>query len=216
MENEDYYTLGYLLGDGGLQPKTHKRKARLYISSSDRELVEWMNIRYQPDSVIDSRIPVNKKRHIKSKKKSYKFSFSSKYSEWFMKYHLLSKKEKRDIVNIPKVKMRYFLLGFFDADGYITWGRRKDRNRLWCNVGFANPNLKVLQKIQKFMEEELDISSRISPKPNEECYRLVFSNRKKTFLFMKWLYDCNIEYSHYRKRKAFSEYAKEIAKEKII
>lgn len=44
---------------------------------------------------------------------------------------------------------RYALLGAFDADGCITWGRRKDKNRIWHKISFTT-SLKIASGIQMF------------------------------------------------------------------
>ena len=201
LEKEDCYFLGYLLGDGGFNKPTHKRNARMFVSSINEDVVEWMKNRYQPDNSIDSRIPVNKTRNIKTNKTSYRTTFSSKLTPYFKKHGILGLKKDRTYHHIPKVHMRSFILGLLDADGYITWGHRKDRNRLWCNIGFTHQSYNALVKLQRFLELELNISSSVLPKSNEDCYILRFSSLKTTLQFLNWLYEEEYLPEHYNKNK---------------
>jgi len=185
---EENYLIGYLLGDGGYNDKTNKRRARLFVSSSDEYIIREFQYWFQPDSSIDRRIPVNKTRNIKSNKFSSRMTFSSKFEKTFNKYGILSKKEERTFHNIKKGNMKYMLLGLMDADGTITWGRRRDRNRLWVNVGITHPNLKMLTKIQTFLMNELKIISSITPKKDENCYTLRFADRDSAVKFINYIY----------------------------
>jgi hypothetical protein len=185
---EDNYLIGYLLGDGGINPETHKRNARLFVSSTEKYIIDFFKNNYCPDVIMDSRIPINKTRNIVSKIESHKINFSSKFSNVFKKYGLLSKKIDRTYHNIKKDNMNCFLLGLFDADGHISWGRRKDRNRLWCNYGITHPSLKMLTKLQRFFSDELGISTYISPKPNENCYVFRTSRREDIVTILEYMY----------------------------
>lgn len=173
----DYYLLGYLLGDGGLNKATHKRKARLFVTSTEKYIIEFFRDRYQPDSKINSKIPVNRTRNIVSKIESHRFTFSSKFEKTFKKYGLLSLKETRTFHNVKKEYFESFLLGLFDADGFFSWGRRKDRDRLWCTFGIVHPSFKMLTKLQKVLLERYGIPTSINIKSDERCYVLRTSSR---------------------------------------
>ena len=168
----DYYLLGYLLGDGGLNKATHKRKARLFITSTEKYIIEFFRNSYQPDSIINSRIPVNNTRNIVSKIESHRFTFSSKFEKTFKKYGILDIKENRTFHNIKKEMFPSFLLGLFDADGHFSWGKRKDRNRLWCAFGITHSSFNMLIKLQKILLEQYEIPTSINQKSDERCYVL--------------------------------------------
>lgn len=185
---EENYLIGYLLGDGGYNAPTHKRNGRLYVSSSDEYIIRQFRYWFQPDSSIDRRIPVNNTRNIASSVYSSRMTFSSKFTTVFTKYGIMDIKENRTFHNIAKYNMRHFLLGLFDSDGHISWGERRDRNRLWANIGFTHPSLKMLEKLQRFLESELSISSSITLKKDERCYVLRFSKLDSVAKFINYIY----------------------------
>ena len=71
---------------------------------------------------------------------------------------------------IKKELKKYLLLGFFDAEGCITYGIRKDRNRFWGKVFFTS-QLKMLEGIQNILIN-FEISSSIKKRKKENCYDL--------------------------------------------
>lgn len=222
ITKEEAYLIGYLMGDGNFQNKEKskkKRKSRLSVGSIDKDLIYNLRDHFCPDTSINSCIPVNKTRNIKTNTESHKFSFSSKFSDTFEKYGLLDFKENRRVVNIPKKFMRYFILGLFDADGHISWGRRKDRNRLWAHIGFTHASYEVLTSIQNFLMNELNIASAVTERKDEKCYDLRFSNREKVSQFITYIHtDLPLFCSQVKQTKCLSylkEYNKEIQK-KII
>ena len=79
------------------------------------------------------------------------------------------------------------MLGAFDADGCITWGRRKDKNRIWHKISFTT-SLKIASGIQMFLIKELNISTTIHPKSNSECYVIEFANKIDIYKFLDYLY----------------------------
>ena len=76
--------------------------------------------------------------------------------------------------------------GIFDADGCITWGYRKDRNRIWHKVSFTS-SLGILTSVQKVLYK-IGISTIVRPKANEDCYVLEFTNKKDILKFYNYLY----------------------------
>lgn len=209
--NEEAYFVGYLCGDGSFNKGTYKRKARLGISSINETTIEWMRKKFSPDSSIHSIVPVNKKRNIVTKKLSYRITFSSKFQKTFNKFGILGIKRDRRLVNISRRMMNAYVLGLFDADGHISWGRRKDRNRLWANFGITHQSYDVLSKIQKFIEEELNISSSIRTRKDEDCMDLKFSNRDSIVKMYNFLYKNEIFHDK-KKENNFKTFISEYTK----
>lgn len=197
---EQAYMLGYMIGDGGYNRPTHKRNARMFASTVDKYIIDHFKQHFQPDNAIDSRIPINRSRpEIIGRQIAYRMTFSSKFTPIFKRHGILSLKKNRTFHNIPKNKMSQFILGLVDADGYITWGKRKDRNRLWCNFGVTHPSLKMLEKLQRFLLEELKIPTSISPKGTEKCYILRTGSLPMIARFIEFIYKDTP--SVYNKRK---------------
>lgn len=187
---EQAYLIGYLCGDGGFQKPTHKRKARLFVSSNDKFIIEQLQRIFCPDATISSKVPVNNTKgyNIKTENLSYMFNFSSRFEECFNKFGILSTKSDRKLVNISKKNMRYYLLGLFDADGHISFGHRKDRNRLWANFGITHQSFDVLSKVQDFLMTDLGVASSVRQRSDENCMDLKFSKIDSVLKVLDWLY----------------------------
>jgi len=100
---------------------------------------------------------------------------------------LCSSKLEKHCPIIPKQFNRYLVQGFFDGDGCITWGIRKDRNRVWQKVCFAS-SLKILEGIQQILIKDCNISTVVRPKGDEKCYVLEFANKKDVLKFLDYIY----------------------------
>lgn len=97
-----------------------------------------------------------------------------------------SKKKDRNVPIIQKDLEVYLIRGIFDADGCITWGYRKDRNRIWHKVSFTS-SLGILTSVQKVLYK-IGMSTIVRPKANEDCYVLEFANKKDILKFYNYLY----------------------------
>lgn len=98
-----------------------------------------------------------------------------------------SSKENKHCPIISKNLERYLVQGFFDGDGCLTWGLRKDRNRIWQKISFTS-SLKVLTGIQQILLKQCAISTIIRPKANENCFVLEFANKKDVLKFLNFIY----------------------------
>lgn len=97
-----------------------------------------------------------------------------------------NKKKDRNVPIIQKDLEVYLIRGIFDADGCITWGYRKDRNRIWHKVSFTS-SLGILISVQKVLYK-IGISTIVRPKANEDCYVLEFANKEDILKFYNYLY----------------------------
>jgi hypothetical protein len=82
---------------------------------------------------------------------------------------------------------KYMLLGLFDADGCVTYGYRKDKDRLWHKISITS-SLKILCGVQQYLLKKLDISTVIHPKGEEKCYIIEFANKKDVLTFFNHIY----------------------------
>lgn len=96
------------------------------------------------------------------------------------------KKKDRNVPIISRNLEVYMIRGIFDADGCITWGFRKDRNRLWHKVSFTS-SLGILTSVQKVLYK-IGISTIVRPKANEDCFVLEFANKEDIMKFYNYLY----------------------------
>lgn len=97
-----------------------------------------------------------------------------------------NKKKDRNVPIIQKDLEVYLIRGVFDADGCITWGYRKDRNRIWHKVSFTS-SLGILTSVQKVLYK-IGVSTIVRPKANKDCYVLEFANKEDILKFYNYLY----------------------------
>lgn len=169
------YLVGYLAGDGNYQGGNFKRTDRLSFTTADKEIYLWIVENFPLSTGVRTVRGNNEKLGIFATKDSFVKTFPTTYSEDFNKYGILCKKVDRSIHNIKKQDMKYWLLGFLDSDGMISWSQRTDRNRISAKVNFTHPSTKLLEKVQTFLRDELNIPSSIKPKGLENCFVLSFS-----------------------------------------
>jgi len=191
LDCKDAYLIGYLAGDGAFSKKTHKKHAKLTISSSNENVIKFIKKNYCPDSTYRSIIPINNKRNIISKKLSHILPLSSKFSETFKKYGILCLKKDRTFINISRKMFMYYLRGLIDADGNISTGIRKDRDRLWFKFQITHQSIKLLKAVQNLLNIEYNISTVITKRKDEDCFDLTISNRESLLVLYKNIIDCN-------------------------
>lgn len=103
-----------------------------------------------------------------------------------LKYFGGETKKDRHYPRVRSDLERYLILGFFDGDGCITWGRRKDRDRIWQKVSFTS-QYKLLSGVQAFLLKN-GISSAIKPKSDEKCFVMDFCNKADVLKFLDIIY----------------------------
>jgi len=175
---EKAYVLGFILGDSYLTDKV----LELTLALKDREILKFIADQLQANIRVDETFLPNKKRFPR-----VRINISNK--NLLIDAHKLFggyKKEDRHIPIVPKHLEVYLILGFFDAEGCITWGHRIDRNRIWQKISFTS-QYKMLVGIQKILDKN-EISSTIRPKTNENCYVLEFSSKKMVLKFLDYIY----------------------------
>ena len=177
IDNKDKaYILGFILGDGHINLKS---QVSISVSLKDSDVVEHI-ARY-----INAN--VNKNYIFNKKQKKFPYANLSKNIKDITKFTGGYTKKERHFPRISNELERYLLLGFFDAEGCITWGRRKDYNRIWHKVSFTS-QLKMLLGVQQMLLKYLNIATSITPKTGNDCYVLSFSAKKDVLKFLDYLY----------------------------
>lgn len=174
---EKAYMLGFILGDGHI---SQSYDVEITVSMKDKEIVEYIS------KIIDANVMYDNTFDKTSRK--YPSATSKKRIKDIIKFTGGRLKKERHYPRVRKDLERYLLLGFFDADGCITWGRRKDRNRLWHKISFTS-QLKLLEGVQQMLLNNIDISTALRPKSNENCYVLEFANREDVIKFIDYIYE---------------------------
>ena len=175
---EKAYVLGFILGDGYVSER-QKDYVEISVSISDKCVVDFIA------NVTKSNVYVD----MTTNKAARKFPSATITKTMHHIGKHLGGRLKQDR-HYPRVKPslnRFLLLGFFDADGSITYGHRRDRNRFWANIAFTH-HLKCLSGLQAFLCKELDISTMVYPKSDENAYVIKFAGKDDVMKFINYLY----------------------------
>lgn len=168
------YMLGFIIADGAV----NNELVEISISIRDTEILELfsslLGLNYHVDNTV-----------IKEKRRFPRIRITRKLIG-INKFIGGDNKKNRNVPIINKQLEVYMIRGIFDADGCITWGYRKDRNRLWHKVSFTS-SLSILTSVQKVLFK-LGITTMVRPKSNEDCYVLEFANKQDIITFYNYLY----------------------------
>lgn len=172
---EKAYILGFILADASIT----KTNTEVSIAIADKQVVEFIakhidgNVHY--DNLFDK-----KTRRFPRARLIKKIVDITKFTGGYLKSERHHPRVRDDLE-------RYLIQGLFDADGCLTWGMRKDKDRLWQKISFTS-HLKILEGVQKYLLNKLNISTVVRPKTNENCYVLEFSNLNDVIKFCEHIY----------------------------
>lgn len=200
---EDAYLIGYLMADGNYCAATNKRKHRMSVSSTDQYIIENFKNNYQPLTELRVKTPnSNFNAGIFGRKEFKHLTFSSLLSNTFDKFGVMHLKSQREIKNIPQQHFESFLLGLFDADGSISYGNRKDRNRLWANFRITHPSENILNAVKEYLNS-IEIYASLKPKGSENCLVLTVSKVESVKQLFSYLYSKEPEVFNFTKKEKY-------------
>lgn len=173
---EKAYILGYTLADGYINNSDLEYGCAL----EDREILDFIaseiNTKVYTDSYLNKKAKRFPRARIMIKNKKIVNDIN----------RLCNAKEDKTFPRIRKDLQHYMLLGFFDGDGCLTFGKRKDRDRIWHKVNFTG-SYKLLYSIQKLLEKNGVVSS-LYPKAGENCFVLEMSSKDSVLRVLKAMY----------------------------
>ena len=200
---EKAYIIGFILGDGEIHSTTD---VHLGIKLSDKQLIYDINNYLPWEEHIKEDLTFDKKTR---RFPRIRFNFRSRaFGKVLVKMFGDRLASKRNMPIISKPLRPYLIAGLFDSDGCITYGFRKDRNRLWYKVSFTC-NENILLGLQKELYAN-NISSRIYPKKNENVFVLEITNLKDIYNFFNLLPIDGIRLK--RKVEKFNNWLQEVVK----
>lgn len=176
---EKAYILGFILADGCITEKS----TEIAVAMRDKEVVEFIAEIINTNVIYDNTYD-KKTRRFPRARLHKKIKDISKFSGGY-------KKDDRHYPIVREDLEKYLIQGFFDGDGCITWGHRKDKNRIWQKISFTS-KFKMLEGVQKYLLRKLDISTALRPKSGaDDCYVLEFSNKADVIKFCDHIYSDN-------------------------
>ena len=175
---EKAYCLGFILADSDI----NKTNTEISVEISDKCVLDFIS------SVIGGNVQCDytydkKSRRFPRARLIKKIVDITKFTGGYLK-------KDRHYPRIRDDLERYLILGLFDSDGCITWGRRKDKNRIWQKISFTS-QLHILKGVQQYLYKKINISTSIRPKSKEKCYVLEFSNKNDVLKFCEHIYPDN-------------------------
>lgn len=172
---EKAYALGFILADAGITSSN----TEITVALKDKCIVDFIA------ELINGNVNVS--TYFNKKTKRFPRARLIKKIVDITKFTGGNAKADRHYPRVREDLERYLILGLFDADGCITWGRRKDKNRIWQKISFTS-QLKILEGVQKYLYKNLGISTIVRPKSNENCYVLEFAERNDVLTFCNHIY----------------------------
>lgn len=173
---EKAYILGYTLADGYINNSNLEYGCAL----EDKEILDFISSEIGGQVRTDLYLNKKAKRFPRAR-----ISIGNKKIVADIN-RLCNSKEDKTFPRIRKDLQRYMLLGFFDGDGCLTFGKRKDRGRIWHKVNFTG-SYKLLFAIQKLLEKNGVVSS-LHPKADENCFVLEMSSKNAVLRILKAIY----------------------------
>ena len=170
------YIIGFITCDSAINQKC---QIEISVEKADKEVVDFiaeeLNCNVKVDNTFNKKI------------KRFPRARLSKKIPDVLKFIGGNLKINRHLPIVSGTLNRYLLLGAFDADGCLTWGKRKDKNRIWHKISFTT-SLGIATCIQQILIKELNISTIVHPKSKENCYVVEFANRKDILKFLDYIY----------------------------
>lgn len=172
---EKAYTLGFILADAAIT----QNNTEISVSIKDRCVCDYIS------KLIDGNVTTS--TYFNKKTRRFPRARLIKRITDITKFTGGYSKKDRHYPRVREDLERYLILGLFDSDGCITWGRRKDKNRIWQKISFTS-QLKILEGVQQYLIKKLNISTVVRPKSKENCYILEFANREDVLKFCEHIY----------------------------
>lgn len=173
---EKAYVLGFILADSGI---SEKNMVEIGIAIHDKQIIEFIA------NVINSNINYDHK--LNTAQRRFPRVRTTKTITDVTKFTGGRLKADRHYPRVRDDLERYLIQGFFDADGCITWGHRKDKNRIWYKISFTS-QYKILEGVQQYLSNKLNISSKLRPKGESKCFVLEFCNQNDVLTFCEHIY----------------------------
>lgn len=205
------YIIGILAADGGYAIHKNKYEYMTFYTSQ-----EWAAKRFNEYFIggeytcrirdIDVTNNIGKTYHYRGNV-SYEYHIPGKSSESLKKFGIVCRKPDRVLAGIGKERFKTAVLGFLDGDGSIVVRKRFDCRTDRLNIIIVSGALKILNHIQRHLENELNIASTVYVR-SERRHELRIENTKSAILFCNWIYSDLPMFYDKKKKAVFDQYMK--------
>lgn len=202
--NQMAYVLGFTYADGNI----HRTSLSWDIQAKDKDILTKIN------KALKSDYPVKLQR-----KTSYRLRINNQLLiRGAIGFGLLPKKAIRDCLpKIPAGKMRHFIRGYIDGDGWLTL--RKNRNEF--DIGFCSGNRPFIKIINEIISDHIKIQTneirkriKITSKNFQSTTYMVEYFSSKAMKIADWIYGnlekndlyLNRKYLTYKKARKLYDY----------
>jgi|APGre2960657404_1045060.scaffolds.fasta_scaffold00061_34 intein/homing endonuclease len=176
-----YYILGFIYGDGS----SDGRRITIRLSKKDKEhLVKISYEIFQENKVKDYYSKCQTGLF-----ESCRLDLNYESSQLFIRAGILKNKtylEESDVFD--QIKDNYkkdFIRGYFDADGSVILTKENSSKLIWS---LTSKNLKILQKIQTYLEKVTNHRTPLKNDKTSRIFRLIQSGNKSVCLIYSNLY----------------------------
>jgi len=201
------YWLGFLFADGCVLERKTSKIIKLVVQ--DKEVCDkFLN---SIDANFKTMTFLEKDMYNPGKKREvYHVEIFSKQMFEDL-YNLGCIPRKSLVLQFPKIDDKYishFIRGYFDGDGYMTYGITKNKNNTstkYYKTAFGfNGTKEFLEKLNSYLNNSFNLSKE-SRNPNTNTYKLVKSGTNNARKFYKYLYKDAKTYLS-RKKDKFENY----------
>lgn len=190
--------LGLIFADG--HHSTTRNQIIVKLQEQDKEYLEDIRKYLGLEQALQF---VNYKKYNSHNQNQYKLIIGGKEtSHDFSKLGITNKKTREcKYPNVPPELNKYFIRGFFEGDGHISYHGEVDR----YTCGMVG-TLEFLANLQKIIKQETNIDTKIVPEKRSKFiyYLSILGGHKMIYKFLLWIYSGNINIVMRRKYQYLS------------
>ncbi|HFE9683268.1 TPA: LAGLIDADG family homing endonuclease [Clostridium perfringens] len=203
------YILGLIISDGCLSYDKHCKRFKITITSTDLEIIKFLNKSY----CLNKKIYEYKSKKFKNAKISYSFITTNKYDVDFIHKIGITERKSKDVflLNVEESFIGDFIRGIFDGDGsvYINTTKNKLSNGdikeyKYLNVSISTGSINMAKQLSNLLNQK-SIKAKIvkDSRKFHECWYVKIYEKNSILNLYKLMYTNAKLYMH-RKKNVFN------------
>ena len=187
------YILGLIISDGCLSYDKHCKRFKITITSTDLEIIKFLNKSY----CLNKKIYEYKSKKFKDAKISYSFITTNKYDVEFIQKIGITERKSKDVflLNVDESFIGDFIRVIFDGDGSVyinkTKGIYKSEIKVYeyVNASFTTGSKKFAEDLLNILSENY-INAHIvkDSRKKKECWYVKIYSKLDIEKFYRYLY----------------------------